>query len=184
MKTVREIGEKYMVNSCHGELVPSLIRAGRMREARRHCDSYLRISRELVYPRHHHRPGPRRPPGHAGEGRGEDAAQRGELLELASEKGIRREEWKAYLYLGWAALLAGDIAEAEKLIEKAQRMSRDLDEKRQGPTMRGLLAVNGPGQHSEATEHLSAAAATFRRVGLSGRAEEAEGLAARVGAGA
>ncbi|MGM0626558.1 MAG: tetratricopeptide repeat protein [Candidatus Fermentibacterota bacterium] len=267
MKTVREIGEKYMVNSCHGELVPSLIRAGRMREARRHCDSYLRISRELVSTHD------------ITIGLGLDAhlamwerdvermrRSAGELLELASEKGIRREEWKAYLYLGWAALLAGDMAEAEKLIEKALEMSRDLDEKWQAPTMRGLLAraaagsaddaqleellsqaeadaedvldivladclhhfalayadagrtdmaedmlrralglyqdfsaqsnmsetglelgrllaEKGPDHHSEATEHLSAAAETFRRVGLPGRAEEAEGLAARVGDG-
>ncbi len=267
METVREIGEKYMVNSCHGELVPSLIRAGRMREARRHCDSYLRISRELVST-HDITIGLGLDAHLAMCARDTDRMRRSatELLELASEKGIRREEWKAHLYLGWADLLEGDPAKAAERLTMALEMGRDLDNKWFVPMMKGLLAralaetgdesrldemfaesesqaedaigvsladtlhhfalayadAGSPGKSeellrrsldiyrgysaqaniaetelelgrllaegdsdgiSEAAEHLPAAAETFRRVGLPGRAEEAERLAARYGQG-
>jgi class 3 adenylate cyclase/tetratricopeptide (TPR) repeat protein len=265
METVREIGDKFMVNSCHGELVGCLERAGRIPEAREHCDAYLRISSELVST-HDILIAIGLRAGLAIRSRDLDLAEScaEELGELAGEKGIGREEWKAPMYLGWSKLLRGRAEDAGKELRRAREMGREVEAGSLMPLVESLLAravassadwpaaeslireaesnaergspvvladaslhtglacaaagrtdeaetkirrsleiyrkhsalpdlaeahlalghllaENGPDHHSEATEHLSAAADTFRRVGLPGRAEEAEGLAARVG---
>ena len=128
LEIVREIGDLYMVNSCHGELVPCMLRAGRIREAGGHCRQYIDTSRELVST-------------HdllIGLGLEASIALRlrdlkrvracaGELENISVEKGIRREEWKAYMYHGWIAMLEGNPVKAGDLLRKAIDLAREIE---------------------------------------------------------
>lgn len=120
LATGREIGEKYMVNSCHGELVPCMVRAGRMHQGRTHCEEYIRLSREL--------------------GSTHDlliglaqrvllAIQSGELEDIdatldemertATDKGFQRELSSALMYRGWVGLLRGCPQDAESCLRRS-----------------------------------------------------------------
>ena len=122
----REIGDKFMVNNCHGQLTLPMLRVGNVSEARLHCREYLRMSEEL---------GSTHDLLLALSADGSIALEArdfrrlfhssGRLREVASMTGMDRELWKAGNLRGRAALLTGDhdlarreLAEALSTVER------------------------------------------------------------------